>query len=229
MKLTTGYDFQGYFITEYIDVFFDEMLVGIGFGKALLSSIDNVFSSLSGGEATAMIEKLNNVKAELRKRVISKAERAGANALIGIDFESSRLGELLMVSMTATAVKIEKIIEPLPLTAGTAAKMQEEKDLREKEELRAKQAEEWKEKVQNGEVCDTETLLQLLGAMDSPENMMAEVMNTRIHYPDVFTDDQIHTLEGWKKQEGLYGKSAAKNWFLRNVRGYIAKYEESRF
>jgi uncharacterized protein YbjQ (UPF0145 family) len=130
MKLTTGYDFQGYFITEYIDVFFDEMLVGIGFGKALLSSIDNVFSSLSGGEATAMIEKLNNVKAELRKRVISKAERAGANALIGIDFESSRLGDLLMVSMTATAVKIEKIIEPLPLTAGTAAKMQEEKDLR---------------------------------------------------------------------------------------------------
>lgn len=36
MKLTTGYEFQGYFITEYIDVFFDEILVGVGFGKGFL-------------------------------------------------------------------------------------------------------------------------------------------------------------------------------------------------
>ena len=28
MKLTTGYEFQGYFITEYYDVIFDEILVG---------------------------------------------------------------------------------------------------------------------------------------------------------------------------------------------------------
>lgn len=83
MKLTTGYDFQGYFITEYIDVFFDEILFGIGFGKGIASSIDNIFSSFSGGEATEMVEKLNDVKNELRKRVITKAQKAGANALIG--------------------------------------------------------------------------------------------------------------------------------------------------
>ena len=34
MILTTGHDLEGYVITEYIDVIFDELLVGIGFKKA---------------------------------------------------------------------------------------------------------------------------------------------------------------------------------------------------
>ena len=37
MKMTTGYDFQGYTITEYYDVIFDEMLMGLGFGKSILT------------------------------------------------------------------------------------------------------------------------------------------------------------------------------------------------
>ena len=34
MILTTGYEVQGFYITEYIDVIFDEILVGLGFGKS---------------------------------------------------------------------------------------------------------------------------------------------------------------------------------------------------
>ncbi len=133
IKLTTGYDFQGYFITDYIDVFFDEILFGIGLGTGISSSIDNFLSSLSGGEAIEMIQKLNDIKIELRKRVMSKAQKVGANALIGIDFESSRLGDLLMVSITATAVKIEKIIDPLPITESSTTSLQHEKELAKKE------------------------------------------------------------------------------------------------
>ena len=132
IKLTTGYDFQGYFITDYIDVFFDEILFGIGLGTGISSSIDNFLSSLSGGEAIEMIQKLNDIKTELRKRVMSKAQKVGANALIGIDFESSRLGDLLMVSMTATAVRIEKIIDPLPITESSTTSLQHEKELAKK-------------------------------------------------------------------------------------------------
>ena len=36
-----------------------------------------------------------------------------------------------MVSMTATAVKIEKIIDPLPNTEGAAARLQHEKEIAE--------------------------------------------------------------------------------------------------
>ena len=121
MKMTTGYDFQGYTITEYYDVIFDEMLMGLGFGKSILSSLDNFASSFMGTEATVMVDKLNKTKTELRDRVCRKAERLGANALIGIDFESSKLGDIIMVSMTATAVRIEKNNSGLPCA---------EKDLR---------------------------------------------------------------------------------------------------
>ncbi|MCR4750530.1 MAG: heavy metal-binding domain-containing protein [Lachnospiraceae bacterium] len=126
MILTTGHNLEGYVITEYIDVIFDELLVGIGFKKGLTSTIDNVISSFTGTEATEMIERLNMVKAALKYRVIRKAENLGANALIGVDFESSRLGELLMVSMTATAVKIETLADYSPETVESKQRLIEE-------------------------------------------------------------------------------------------------------
>lgn len=107
--MTTGYSFEGYVITEYIDVMFDEILVGLGFGKSIVSGFDNFFSAVTGTEATTMINKLNEVKDQLKTRLIRRAVNIGANAMLGIDFESSKLGDLIMVSMTGTAVKVEKI------------------------------------------------------------------------------------------------------------------------
>ena len=107
--MTTGCSFEGYVVTEYIDVMFDEILVGLGIGKSIVSSFDNFFSAVTGTEATTMINKLNEVKDQLKARMIQKAVDAGANAMLGIDFESSKLGDLIMVSMTGTAVKIKKI------------------------------------------------------------------------------------------------------------------------
>lgn len=40
--------------------------------------------------------------------MINKSLDLGANAMLGIDFESSHLGDLIMVSMTGTAVVIKK-------------------------------------------------------------------------------------------------------------------------
>jgi uncharacterized protein YbjQ (UPF0145 family)/DNA-directed RNA polymerase subunit RPC12/RpoP len=107
--MTTGCSFEGYVVTEYIDVMFDEILVGLGFGKSIVSGFDNFFSAVTGTEATTMINKLNEVKDQLKTRLIRKAVDIGANAMLGIDFESSKLGDLIMVSMTGTAVKIKKI------------------------------------------------------------------------------------------------------------------------
>lgn len=130
MILTTGHNLEGYVITEYIDVIFDELLVGIGFKKGLTSTIDNVISSFTGTEATEMIERLNTVKAALKYRVIRKAENLGANALIGVSFESSRIGELVMVSMTGTAVRIETLVDYCPETVESNQRMQEEEQKR---------------------------------------------------------------------------------------------------
>lgn len=227
MKLTTGYDFQGYFITEYIDVFFDEVLFGIGFGRGIASSIDNIFSSFSGGEATAMVEKLNDVKNELRKRVISKAQRAGANALIGIDFESSRLGELLMVSMTATAVKIEKIIDPLPNTEGAAARLQHEKEIAEEERLEAekkrKREVERQERIARGESCgiDKENLLEKIKQLGSTVEMLEIVEKAMLEDPSLLSDEQFEKLKSCNNMARMYGMRTGAKSFLNNVESFF--------
>ena len=142
MKITTGFDFQGYVITEYIDVVFDEIIVGIGLGKAITSTIDNAFSRITGSEATEITDRLNDIKTKLRKRVEQNAQKAGANALIGVDFESSKLGDLIMVSMTATAVRIEQLADFNPNTVERKLRDDKEEEIKKKEEERQRRIEE---------------------------------------------------------------------------------------
>lgn len=107
MKLTTGFGFDGYEITDYIDVLCDDMIVGMGALRSLSASFNNSIAAWTGTEAEVVGEKLREVKTALRGRVMQNAAERGANALIGIDFESSAVSaSFLMVSMTATAVKI---------------------------------------------------------------------------------------------------------------------------
>lgn len=223
MKLTTGYDFQGYYITEYIDVFFDEILVGIGFGKGIMSQLDNLFSSLSGGEATEMIEKLNSVKGELRKRVIAKAERAGANALIGIDFESSKLGDLLMVSMTATAVKIEKILEPLPVTEEARARIREQEELAEKARKEEERRKELQKKIENGELgtIDRELIMQNTRSKGSVKEMLEELNSVLSARPDLLSDEQMNELNRCKETERVYGVNVGISKYVKKLRSFL--------
>lgn len=95
-------------IQDYCDVIYDEIIVGFGFFKSCIASFDNFGAAIAGAEATQTTERLESIKNSLRNRVKEKAVKMGANALVGIDFEQSGMGDLIMVSMTATAVSIEK-------------------------------------------------------------------------------------------------------------------------
>lgn len=236
MKLTTGFDFQGYFITEYLDVIFDEMLVGIGLGRAITSSIDNWLSSLTGGEATEMVDKLNDAKSNLRQRVISKASRLGANALIGIDFESSRLGNLILVSMTATAVKIDKIIEPLPITEEQSKREQLEKELEEKNRIEAekkqKRAQERQEKIARGEtveVVNKEELLCRINKLDTIEEVLAEIEAAISTDECLLSETQIKELEDCKSYAKYYGKQVGLNSIKKLLASYLNAPNGSEF
>lgn len=110
VKCTTGNSFEGYKITDYKDVIFDEIIFGMGFANSIAASFDNVGSALTGSEATIMTDKLNEVKSDLKNRAKMKALGLGGNAIIGIDFESSSFSNsMLMVSISGTVVTIEKI------------------------------------------------------------------------------------------------------------------------
>ena len=216
MKLTTGVDFQGYFITEYLDVIFDEMLVGIGFGRSVSSAIDNIASAFLGTEATEIMDALEQAKSELRNRVIRKAERLGANALIGIDFESSHLGDLVMVSMTATAVKIEKIIRPLPYTVMDKAieeSAQEHKGSQ-------RQAEEKRRALLDNPSFDGKKLLDVLEDMKTAQEMSDYMTQVSEQYPGAFDESIFQQIKTSVNTERLYGKGTGTESIIKAVKQY---------
>jgi len=68
--------------------------------------------SMLGGEITAFTTELEKARAEAIERVKSKALDLGANAIIGLDLETSDLGMeagIVVISATGTAVIIEPI------------------------------------------------------------------------------------------------------------------------
>lgn len=202
MILTTGFDVQGYFITEYIDVIFDEILVGMGFGKSILSGLDNFVSALTGTEATEMISRLNTVKAELRNRLVKEAKARGADALIGIDFESSRLGDLIMVSMTATAVKLDKIESPLPVLLSEVQKTREaeqQQKLKEEKALRMEKA------MAAGLTFDSTAVLRILEDFQTTKEIVNYIKEQAQIYPDIFDEDLISQLNRCVSLERMYG------------------------
>ena len=109
MLLTTGYSFDGFRIVKYLDVIFDEKLMGMGLLKGIASKIDTAIVSLTGDEATVASKLLNDVKKEAKKSLIAKAAELGANAIIGIDYEGFSLGGVIAVAITGTAVVIEEL------------------------------------------------------------------------------------------------------------------------
>ncbi len=219
MKLTTGYDFQGYFITEYLDVIFDEMLVGLGLGKSLAAGLDNIFPALGGTEATEIVDKLNDVKMQLRQRVIEKAEQLGADALIGIDFESSKLGDLIMVSMTATAVKLDRIVSPLP-------SLQSQQDRKYTAERKVKETEA---RDQGQEVprepavsrFDKVGFWRTLNEFQTAREMIEYVRMQSAQFPDIFDDSLLSSISKYQQLERMYGKGAGRKDVLNVVGEYL--------
>ena len=68
--------------------------------------------SMIGGEVTAFTTELEKARVEAINRVRSKALALGANAIIGLDLETSDLGlraGVVVISATGTAVIIEKV------------------------------------------------------------------------------------------------------------------------
>lgn len=109
MLLSTTSSLEGRRILEYRGVVFGEVISGIDFMKDITASITN----LTGGRAKEYEEELVNARADAIAEMVSRAEKIGANGLVGvhIDIESITVGKqgqmMLMVAATGTAVVIE--------------------------------------------------------------------------------------------------------------------------
>jgi uncharacterized protein YbjQ (UPF0145 family) len=63
--------------------------------------------SMVGGEVSAFTYEIEKARDEAIQRMKEQAQKIGANAVIGIDFESADLLNVIVISTTGTAVIVE--------------------------------------------------------------------------------------------------------------------------
>ena len=75
-----------------------------GVGGKFIAGIQSAF----GGEVSAYTTELEKARFEAMERVKEKARKMGANAIIGLDLETSEVFQgVVVISATGTAVVIE--------------------------------------------------------------------------------------------------------------------------
>ena len=104
-KLTTGYNFDGYEIAEYLGIYSGEVVLGTGF----ISEFSASLSDIMGNRSNTFAKKMSAAKQGALQNLMKNALVAGANALIGVDFDYVTFENNIMgVSANGTAVVIKK-------------------------------------------------------------------------------------------------------------------------
>ena len=107
MITTTTPSVDGYRITGYYGIVFGEVITGINFLRDIGASIRNVVGGRSQGYEEELTKARNEAIAEMEQR----AGALGAHAIVGVDLDYEVLGQgdMLMVTASGTAVKVEKL------------------------------------------------------------------------------------------------------------------------
>ena len=102
MIITTTPTIEKHNITEYKGVVFSEVISGVNALKDLAASFRDIF----GGRSQSYEEELLKARNEALLELEQRAEKLGANAIVGvkIDVETVGAGSMLMVVATGTAV-----------------------------------------------------------------------------------------------------------------------------
>lgn len=103
---TTGYNFEGHAIKEYLNIVNGEIVLGTGFLSELSASVTDFLGTTSD----TIQGKIGKAKTMALENMIQSALGLGANAIIGIDFDITTLSNnIIAVSANGTAVVIEKV------------------------------------------------------------------------------------------------------------------------
>ncbi|MDQ3683136.1 MAG: heavy metal-binding domain-containing protein [Bacteroidota bacterium] len=105
MITTTTPDIQGRSIEQYFGVISSEVIIGANIFKDILGGLRDILGGRSGTYERVMDDAKNQALKELEV----KAQKLGANAIVGIDLDFETIGSsgsMLMVSASGTAVRI---------------------------------------------------------------------------------------------------------------------------
>lgn len=107
MLLSTTSTIEGKTIKEYRGIVFGEAIAGINVMKDFSASIIN----FTGGRVQEYEEELVAARADAISEMMQRAEKIGANALVGVKIDTETIAtsncSMLMVMASGTAVVIE--------------------------------------------------------------------------------------------------------------------------
>lgn len=105
MILTTTHTVQGREIRDYKGIVCGEVVVGAHLGKDILAS----FTNIVGGRSNAYESTLRETRDEALAEMVEEAKRLGAEAIVGVKFDYSVIGQggsMMLVAVAGTAVTL---------------------------------------------------------------------------------------------------------------------------
>lgn len=105
MILTTTHTVQGREIRDYKGIVCGEVVVGAHLGKDILAS----FTNIVGGRSNAYESTLRETRDEALAEMVEEARRLGAEAIVGVKFDYSVIGQggsMMLVAVAGTAVTL---------------------------------------------------------------------------------------------------------------------------
>lgn len=111
LMLTTGTNFDGYIVKDYIDILCEEVVFKNSFWKRLDATFEDLGNAFTfkDTELSGANKLISNAREYVVEKFKQKAAQLGANAVLGVEFESSFGSDIVRVSVSGTAVRIEKI------------------------------------------------------------------------------------------------------------------------
>jgi uncharacterized protein YbjQ (UPF0145 family) len=106
LHVSTTFDVPGMTVTRFCGSCFGVVVRSMGFAKGIGAS----FKALAGGEVHQYTELLEDSRRHAMDRMVQNARVLGANAVIGMRFDSSEIGQSLTeIVAYGTAVVVEPV------------------------------------------------------------------------------------------------------------------------
>lgn len=103
MIVTTTPTVEGHRITAYRGVVVGEAILGANVFRDIFAGITDIMGGRSGAYEASLAEARQTAFHELEQR----AAALGANAVVGVDLDYEVVNNMLMVSVSGTAVTLE--------------------------------------------------------------------------------------------------------------------------
>ena len=100
MLLTTTPDIEGKTIDRYLGIVVGEAILGANVFRDIFASIRDIV----GGRAGSYEKELRKARDIALQEIQAEAQDLGADAVVGIDLDYEVVGQMLMVSVSGTAV-----------------------------------------------------------------------------------------------------------------------------